>query len=399
MVKRALLIFLLLTLPVEGAFYQIDVVKKVGRKSAKGVPFVLYRIKKGDTLLKILSKFGIPPQFLNDVARINDIKNPNVIYAGRTLKIPMGLGWSRKTEVKVKRFPELEVLDKFGAVTRKGALFIGDRSLPFSKYPKVSIGGKEFIVDLSGNLSKDLKEKLKEIGFSVVGSEDLNRLIRNYLSVNFPAVEENGTLVLGLKDVLTYHYDFMGYDPDSGRRVVVNVVGDTPKELENILKSYEVLLFQPDRRSPDTEEGRGILKVVSGKGLEKLAGVVEVLTGEKGRLTDLGIEFPKSKVYLIYDYVNPDEKVALELRGYKVKPLSGNFLVDLEETLSAIPLASKRVKLILYEPPGSKGRRSKFEIEGVLVSAKDRDWFLVDSVDRVEEVPYLLYRGVNVIIY
>ncbi|MEO2083246.1 MAG: hypothetical protein ABGX12_04375, partial [Desulfurobacteriaceae bacterium] len=246
---------------------------------------------------------------------------------------------------------------------------------------------------------KDLREKLKEIGFSVVGSEDLNRLIRNYLSVNFPAVEENGTLVLGLKDVLTYRYDFMGYDPDSGRRVVVNVVGDTPEELENILKSYEVLLFQPDRRSPDTEEGRGILKVVSGKGLEKLAGVVEVLTGEKGRLTDLGIEFPKSKVYLIYDYVNPDEKVSLELRGYKVKPLSGNFLVDLEETLSAIPLASKRVKLILYEPPGSKGRRSKFEIEGVLVSAKDRDWFLVDSVDRVEEVPYLLYRGVNVIIY
>lgn len=44
-----------------------------------------YTVKSGDTLLKISNSFGIP---WKDIATLNNIKNPNIIYPGQKLKIP-----------------------------------------------------------------------------------------------------------------------------------------------------------------------------------------------------------------------------------------------------------------------------------------------------------------------
>ncbi|WP_217269630.1 LysM peptidoglycan-binding domain-containing protein [Neobacillus endophyticus] len=46
-----------------------------------------YVIKHGDTLSGIAAKFGTT---VNALAQLNGIKNPNLIYAGQTLKIPSG---------------------------------------------------------------------------------------------------------------------------------------------------------------------------------------------------------------------------------------------------------------------------------------------------------------------
>lgn len=43
-----------------------------------------YKIQSGDTLSKIASKYGTS---VSELAKLNQIKNPNLIYAGKTLKI------------------------------------------------------------------------------------------------------------------------------------------------------------------------------------------------------------------------------------------------------------------------------------------------------------------------
>lgn len=44
-----------------------------------------YTVKAGDTLSGIAAKYGISYHVL---AQINGIANPNVIYAGQTIKLP-----------------------------------------------------------------------------------------------------------------------------------------------------------------------------------------------------------------------------------------------------------------------------------------------------------------------
>ncbi len=47
--------------------------------------FVVYRVRKGDTLLKISRKFNVP---LKTIVKFNRIKNPNMIRIGDVIKIP-----------------------------------------------------------------------------------------------------------------------------------------------------------------------------------------------------------------------------------------------------------------------------------------------------------------------
>lgn len=47
-----------------------------------------YKIKKGDTLSAICRKFYGKSSLYPKLAKYNGIKNPNLIYAGKTLKIP-----------------------------------------------------------------------------------------------------------------------------------------------------------------------------------------------------------------------------------------------------------------------------------------------------------------------
>ena len=44
-----------------------------------------YKVQKGDTLSAIGREYGVSYQ---DIAKANNIKNPDLIYAGQTLKIP-----------------------------------------------------------------------------------------------------------------------------------------------------------------------------------------------------------------------------------------------------------------------------------------------------------------------
>ena len=50
---------------------------------------ILYKIKYGDTLSKLALKYN---SSVSEIAKLNNIKNPNIIYAGTTIRIPT-CGW------------------------------------------------------------------------------------------------------------------------------------------------------------------------------------------------------------------------------------------------------------------------------------------------------------------
>jgi len=400
MVKRALILSLLFSTFAHGAVYQIDIVKeKPGEASRE--KFVLYRVKKGDTLLKILKEHGIPRRLLYEVVRLNRLKDPNLIYVGQVIKLPAGKrrGKSRPRKERTSEV-DFRLLKSLGArVKSEGYLFTSSGKVNLKKNPMVQVGQKRFIVDFSRQIDRRILRELQDAGFSVVDEKGFESLIEEVLSKNFTSIRKNGELILGARDILIYRYDYMGYNRYTGQRTVINTAPDTPPPLGALLNAYGIGVIQPPRVEPKTKEGNGTLKIIRGDGITRINSLIKLLTGEKGVKTEYGIRFPKLKLHVVYDFVTPEEKVRLELRGDRVVVLTGNFIYDVGNILTLVPLASKMVELILYEPPGSKGRRSKFTIKGLLVSTPERDWLLIDSVDRPEELPYLLYRGVNVIVY
>lgn len=56
-----------------------------GGGSASGGSYRVYRIRRGDTLSGIAARFGVSVRTLQ---RVNHIRNPRIIYAGSTLRIP-----------------------------------------------------------------------------------------------------------------------------------------------------------------------------------------------------------------------------------------------------------------------------------------------------------------------
>ncbi len=401
MVKRALLILCLLTANSYGATYQINVVKE--RPSVETEKrFVIYRVKQGDTLLKILKEFKIPRRFLYRVARLNGIKNPNLIYAGQELKLPAGdmLPLKEKSVFKKRQVErELQLIHRLGGkITQEGFIFIGNKKISLRKNPLITVEGSKFLVDLTG-LSSETKKLLSQAGVSVVSGNNLNPVLEKVISANFSSLLKNGTLILGEDDVLTYHYDYLAYNRYTGQRTVINTSPDTPPALKSLLAAYGIAVVEPPFKVPDDWEGWGSLRILTGEGLQKIEELIELFTGSRGKKIPEGLVFPKLKLAVVYDYITPERRTELELQGNRVFVLTGDFLSDVESILSLIPMANKFVKLVLYEPPGTKGKRSKFVIEGLLVSTPKRDWFMVDSVDKPEEIPYLRYRGVNLIIY
>ena len=53
-----------------------------------------YTIQKGDNLTKIAKEFGTT---VDELVKLNNIKDPNLIYAGAELKIPAGAGAATAT--------------------------------------------------------------------------------------------------------------------------------------------------------------------------------------------------------------------------------------------------------------------------------------------------------------
>ena len=403
MVKRALLILSLFSSAVYGATYQINVVKEqVSPKVEKR--FVVYRVKRGDTLLKIMKRFKIPRRLLYRIAKLNNIKNPNLIYAGQVIKLPVGEGApvvkaARKIPEKLKEERELQLIRRLGGrINREGYLFVGNKNISFRKNPLITVGEKRFLLDFTG-ISGKVRRVLSGLGITVVDKNSLNKVLESAISANFSSLQKNGTLIIGENDVLTYHYDYLAYNRFTGQRTVINTTPDTPPTLKNLLLAYGVAVVEPRFEVPDSREGWGELKILTGGGLDKIAGLIYLLTGKKGQKIPEGIVFPDLKLAVVYDYITPEKRTELELQGNKVFILTGNFLNDVESILSLVPIANKFVKLVLYEPPGTKGKRSKFVIEGLLISSPEKDWFMVDSFDKPEEIPYLRYRGVNLIVY
>ena len=268
--------------------------------------------------------------------------------------------------------------------------------MDFRKNPKISVNGEEYILDFTDSLNGELKEELGDIGIKVIKLEELKNLLEDIINLNFGIVEKNGKLVLGMKDVLIYKYDYLSYNVSTGNRIVINLKRDTPVALVNLLKAYGVEVLQPEGKELEGKVGE--LRILSG-GVERIAELVRIVTGEKGVLKNSGIEFPENHLFVAFDFVDPEEKVKLELEGYKVVVLSGDFIRDVEKIFSLVPVVYKRVNLVVVEPPGSNGERSKFEIPGLLISTERKDWFLIDCVDKPEEIPYLRSRGVNLIFY
>ena len=400
MVKRALILSLLLTCASYGAVYQIDIVKE-RRERPSAEKFVLYRVKKGDTLLKIMKKHKIPRHLLYEVAKLNNLKNPDLIYAGQIIKLPVGNQFVKTERPKEKTAEtDFKLLKTLGAkVKREGYLFTASGKVNLKKTPMVQVGQKRFIVDFSNQIDRRIRKELADAGFTVVDEKGFESLIEEVLSQNFTSIQKKGKLILGVKDILVYNYDYMGYNRYTGQRVVINRAPDTPPPLVSLLNAYGIGVIQPPRVEPKTKEGNGTLRIIKGDGITKINSLVKLLTGKSGVKTEYGIRFPELKLHVVYDFITPEEKVKLELSGDRVVVLTGNFLYDVENILTLVPLANKMVELILYEPPESKGKRSKFTVKGLLVSTPKKDWFLIDSVDRPEEIPYLLYRGVNLIIY
>ncbi len=406
MVKRiglALLFSSSVTFPATAKVYELNIYKFTNIQPEAPSNYVIYKVKKGDTLLKIMKKFHIPPYELDEIVRLNNLKNPDLIYAGSKLKLPISPSKvTVKKKSKKKDFSYLEGMKLLGAkVERQGALFLENEKIDFSKYPKVSFSGNQFIVDLNDSLKSSTKEEIESLGIGVVNGTQLENLFKESLSSAFGSIQKNGNLTLGINDVLVYHYDYMGYDPSTGERVVINLKSDTPIPLKRLLFSYGIRVVQPKQKVKTdltAGEGEGELKILSGDGREKLVKLVYLVSKHKGKVTEKGIVIPDCKIYAVLDTVSPQEKVQLELEGFKVFTLTGNFADDAEKLLELIPIATKRVKLILKEPPSS-GKRSTFYIKGIQIFAPQKEWFMVDSFDKLEEIPYLKYRGVNLIVY
>lgn len=66
---------------------------KLKEEKSNSSTYLLYTIKKGDTLSAIALNYGCT---INELVKINDIKNPNLIYIGNELKIPL-------TSINVKK--------------------------------------------------------------------------------------------------------------------------------------------------------------------------------------------------------------------------------------------------------------------------------------------------------
>lgn len=74
-----------------GAFFdegQLVVTSATGAAPAAGAPSGVYTVQAGDTLTKIARKLNVTVQ---DILKLNTLKDPNALYVGQQLKVPGGV--------------------------------------------------------------------------------------------------------------------------------------------------------------------------------------------------------------------------------------------------------------------------------------------------------------------
>lgn len=84
-VKRAIEKLWKRTNQIESAFSEYNVSRLL--KTSSG--YIIYKVKTGDVLSKIVEAFGLGTEGMKEVQRLNNISDPSKIYAGQELKIPV----------------------------------------------------------------------------------------------------------------------------------------------------------------------------------------------------------------------------------------------------------------------------------------------------------------------
>ncbi len=83
-----------------GQVLKIPKKTKTGKKTPKIKAYKIYTVKPGDALSKIAKKFGVS---VKELARVNNLKKPYRLRAGQKLKIPVYYTSKRKRKPKIKR--------------------------------------------------------------------------------------------------------------------------------------------------------------------------------------------------------------------------------------------------------------------------------------------------------
>jgi LysM repeat protein len=128
------LLYLSLAVPVLGQNYFLYAPKPVNaEEQAKTKEGILVRemtVQKGDTLSGLSHKFSGRSSYFPQILLFNDIKNPNLIYIGDSIKVPVSKG-----EATVRRKPSAAVAPKQKTTARPAAQPVGELTLSDLKKP------------------------------------------------------------------------------------------------------------------------------------------------------------------------------------------------------------------------------------------------------------------------
>jgi len=391
-----LLIALLILNASAGKLYQLTIVKEIkAEKPKKNI--IYYRVKPGEHLLGIMRRFKIPPKKLSYVVRINRLKNPNKIYPGQVLKLPSGRTVKRAFRVEEREDVSPVIRSLGGEVENSGYILLNSGTVNLSQTPKMKVGDSPFILDLNGSIGEDEEEELKRLGIGVLkGIAGFRETVENLLINNFGSFDSNGTLEFGNRCRLVYRYDYAVFDESTGDLKVFNLKSDTPESLKELLSLYGVSVYQPESLK---EKGVwGEIKLLPSGEVERMAALLKVVTGSDC-VYDSGILCRDYDLFISPESADVERRSFYAMKGFSIVQMTGSFLQDVRSVLRSIGIPSEKVKLLIVEPPGSSGERSKFTVKGMLIHAKDRDWLLLDDVDNPQEVKYMRSRGVNLIFY
>ncbi|WP_457569336.1 LysM peptidoglycan-binding domain-containing protein [Desulfurobacterium sp.] len=384
--------------------YKINIIKVRKAEQETGKHIIYYKVKPGDTLYGILKKYGLPLKMIGEVVKLNKIKNPNLILKGQVLKIPLpGVKTTKKRQkfkISSKVTPDFSpvINGKGSKIYKNGMILLNSGTINLKQNPVITVGGNNYIIDLNNNLTEEEIKELQNIGYKVVKNEkQLRKLVEENLLNTFGSFEANGTIKLGIFDKLTYHYDYLIYDMETGSTKIFNMTPDTPKELRNLLAAYGITVEQPKIK---VERGNpGIVKILTGTNIEKITELIHILTGEKAVKDEDGYSFNKLKIFVVKEMTSPEEITKKKMAGFTIVKIYPDMRKNIREAVNAIPFAIQKIKLIIVEPPGTDGKRSRFEIKGFSIDTPENNYFVIPGVEKPEEIPYMVSRGVNLIIY
>lgn len=145
---------------------------------AQDLSTIAYTVKKGDTLSEIAKEYGTT---VNEIASLNNISNPNIIYVGQYLVIPTtsNANISTATTYTVKNGDTLSgIANKFGTTYQKLAEING-----ISDPNKIYAGQVLKIVGTSSNATRT---------YTVKSGDNLTKIAKQFNTTVDSLVSKNG---------------------------------------------------------------------------------------------------------------------------------------------------------------------------------------------------------------